>query len=130
MPNLGERDLIAIDASYQTESAHYRPTYPMKGGTDNQKGHLLMVFYDLRKGIPLEVKTETISIGEMRVIKEALDDSRWMTVKNALYSVDRGFIDARYWDTRKQKHQATMITRFKSVNQHPIFSTFLTFFFN
>lgn len=115
MPNLGERSLIAIDASYQKESAHYHPIYPKCGGTDNPKGHLLMTFYDLRKGIPLDVKTETVSIGEMRVIKEALDDSRWMTVKNALYSVDRGFIDARYWDSRKQKYQATMITRFKSI---------------
>ena len=25
MPNLGKRNLIAIDASYQAESAHYRP---------------------------------------------------------------------------------------------------------
>ena len=115
MPNLGERSLIAIDASYQTESTHYRPCYPRHGGTDNQKGHLLMMFYDLRKGIPLDVKTETTSIGEMRVIKEALDDSRWMTLKNALYSVDRGFIDARYWDARKQKYQATVVTRFKSI---------------
>jgi IS4 transposase len=36
-----------------------------------------------------------------------------MTVKHALYSVDRAFIDARYWDARKQKYQATMVTRFK-----------------
>jgi hypothetical protein len=75
MPNLGKRSLIAIDASYQAESAHYRPCYPMHGGADNQKGHLLMMFYDLRKGIPLDVKTETVSIGEMRAIKEALDDN-------------------------------------------------------
>jgi hypothetical protein len=115
MPNLGERSLIAIDASYQTESAHYRPVYPGHGGTDNQKGHLLMVFYDLRKGIPLDVKTETASIGEMRVIKEALDDNCWMTVKHALYSVDRAFIDTRYWDARKQKYQATMVARFKKI---------------
>jgi Transposase DDE domain len=115
LPNLGKRSLIAIDASYQAESAHYRPTYPMNGGADNQKGHLLMMFYDLRKGIPLDVKTETVSIGEMRVIKEALDDNRWMTVKHALYSVDRGFIDARYWDARKLKYQATMVTRFKKI---------------
>jgi len=27
----------------------------------------------------------------------------------------RGFIDARYWDARKQKYRATMITRFKSI---------------
>jgi len=32
-----------------------------------------MTFYDLRKGIPLDVKTETASVGEMRVIKEALE---------------------------------------------------------
>lgn len=114
IPSLGKRDIIAIDASYQTESAHYHPVYPMQDGTDNQKGHMLMTFYDLRKGIPLDVKTETTSLGEMRVIKEALDYSHWMSVKNALYSVDRAFIDARYWDERKRKYSATMVTRFKS----------------
>ncbi|MCP4471468.1 MAG: IS4 family transposase [Gammaproteobacteria bacterium] len=115
MPNLGERKLIAIDASYQTESAHYQPVYPKAGGTDNQKGHMLMTFYDLRKGIPLDVKTETTSRGEMRVIKEALDHSHWMAIKNALYSVDRAFIDVRYWDERKRLYRATMVTRFKSI---------------
>jgi len=115
IPNLGERHVIAIDVAYQTESAHYKPVYPMDGGTDNQKGHLLLTFYDLRKGIPLDVKTETTSLGEMRVLKEALDHSHWMEVKNALYSVDRAFIDVRYWDERKRKYKATMITRFKSI---------------
>jgi len=113
--NLGEREVIAIDASYQTESSHYAPCYPKQGGTDNQKGHMLMTFYDLRKGIPLDVKTETASRGEMRVIKENIEQSHWMEIKNALYSVDRAFIDARYWDERKKKYQATMITRFKSL---------------
>jgi len=114
MPTLDNRDIIAIDASYQTESAHYKPTYPMQGGTDNQKSHMLMTFYDLRKGIPVDVKTETTSMGEMRVIKEGLDHSQWMEVKNALYSVDRAFMDARYWDERKARYKATIITRFKS----------------
>jgi len=41
MPNLGERSLIAIDASYQKEPAHYHPVYPKYGGTENPKGHLL-----------------------------------------------------------------------------------------
>jgi hypothetical protein len=118
MPNLGERDVIAVDASYQTESAHYNPVYPMTGGTDNQKGHMLMTFYDLRKGIPVDVKIETTSLGEMRVLKEALDHSHWMAVKNALYSVDRAFIDARYWDERKRKFNATMVTRFKSIMKY------------
>ena len=118
MPNLGKRSIIAIDASYQKESAHYNPVYPMQGGTDNQKGHMLMTFYDLRKGVPLDVKAKTTSLGEMRVIKEELDDSHWMRVKNALYSVDRAFIDVRYWDVRKQKYNATMITRFKSIMKY------------
>lgn len=118
MPNLGNRPVIAIDASYQTESVHYHPVYPMQGGTDNQKGHMLMTFYDLRKGIPLDSKAETISRGEMRVIKEGLDDSRWMEVKNALYSVDRAFIDARYWDRLKQTYGASMVTRFKSIMKY------------
>ncbi len=112
--NVGEREVIAIDASYQTESSHYAPLYPKQGGADNQKGHMLMTFYDLRKGVPLDVKTETTSRGEMRVIKENIEQSHWMEIKNALYSVDRAFIDARYWDERKKKYQATMITRFKS----------------
>lgn len=118
MPNLGSRPIIAIDASYQSESVHYHPVYPMQGGTDNQKGHMLMTFYDLRKGIPLDIKTETTSRGEMRVIKEGLDDSRWMEVKNALYSVDRAFIDIRYWDSLKKTYQATMVTRFKSIMKY------------
>ena len=112
--SLGTREVIAIDASYQTESAHYEPHYPMEGGNDNQKGHMLMTFYDVRKGIPLDVKTETSSLGEMKVIKRLLDDNPWMRVKGGLYSVDRAFIDIRLWDQRKQKHQATMVTRFKS----------------
>jgi hypothetical protein len=115
LPNLGKRDVIAIDASYQTESAHYDGKYPMAGGTDNQKGHMLMCFYDLRKGIPIDVKTETASRGEMRVLKEALEHSHWMQVNNALYSVDRAFIDARYWDERKRKYNATKVTRFKTI---------------
>jgi hypothetical protein len=118
MPNLGNRDVIAIDASYQTESVHYHPVYPKQGGTDNQKGHMLMTFYDCRKGIPLDIKSETVSRGEMRVIKEGLDDSRWMEVKNALYTVDRAFIDVRYWDRLKQSHKATTVTRFKSIMKY------------
>ncbi len=74
-----------------------------------------MTFYDLQKGIPVDVITETTSQGEMRVIKEAFDHSHWMAIKHALYSVDRAFIDARYWDDLKQRHQATMVTRFKSI---------------
>jgi len=114
MTNLGKRSVIAVDASYQTESMHYRPVHPKQGGTDNQKGHMLMAFYDLRRGMPVDVKTQTSSMAELRVLKDAQDASQWMRVKNALYSVDRGFIDIRYWDERQQRYGATVVTRFKS----------------
>jgi hypothetical protein len=120
MTRLKKRDVIAIDATYQTESTHYNPIYPMQKGTDNQKGHMLMTFYDLRKGIPLDVTTETSSMGEMRVIKEGLDHNHWTAIKNALYSVDRAFMDARYWDERKKRFNATIVTRFKSNTAYQI----------
>ena len=106
---------MAIDTTYQTESAHYRPIYPSKGGHDNQKGHVLSMIYDIRYGIPLAVNTETISIGEMRVLKREDEPvHRWMCVKNAIYVVDRAFIDGRYWDKRQEKFASTVITRMKS----------------
>lgn len=119
MPDLGEREVFAIDASYQTESAHYAPIYPNqkdekgKKGTDNQKGHLSMLLYDLRKGLPVDVITQTKSIGEMRLIKEYADE--WTTIKDSIYVVDRAFLDARYWDDRKAKFNVTTITRWKSI---------------
>jgi len=38
-----------------------------------------------------------------------------MTVRNTLYNIDRSFIEARYWDVRKQKYQTTIVTRFKNI---------------
>ena len=114
MDRLGIRQVYAIDASYQTESTHYGAVYPKAGGSDNQKGHMKMAVYDLRKGIPIAVHTDTRSIGEMRVIKEVPQLSDAMKVKNALFVVDRGFVDARYWEERKKKFNITTITRFKS----------------
>lgn len=118
MPGLGDRAVFAIDASYQTESSHYAPVYPNekgldgKKGTDNQKGHLSMLLYDLRKAVPVEVITETKSIGEMRLIKESAQE--WTKVKEGIYVVDRAFLDARYWNERKDKYKVTTITRWKS----------------
>jgi hypothetical protein len=74
-----------------------------------------MTYYDLRKGIPVNVKTETASLGEMRALKE--NDSHavdWSRIRNAIYVVDRAFIDGTYWDERKAKLKATVITRLKS----------------
>lgn len=113
---IGQRSIIAIDATYQKESSHYRRVLPTEGGSDNQKGHMLLTYYDLRRGIPLHVKTTTASLGEMRVLKE--DDreaeKKYSRVRRAIYVVDRAFVDGAFWDKRKKSFQATMITRMKS----------------
>lgn len=112
---LGTRAVIAIDATYQQESVHYTAIHPSEGGGDNQKGHLLLTFYDVRKGIPLGVVTETQSISEIKLLKQGMNRSQdLMEVKNAIYSVDRAFIDGPYWDERKKKYQSTVVTRMKS----------------
>ncbi len=112
---VGQRPVLAIDATYQAESSHYARVLPAEGGDDNQKGHMVLTYYDLRRGIPVNVKTETASMGEMRVLKgddsEAVD---WSRIRRAIYVVDRAFIDATYWDERKRSLQTTVITRMKS----------------
>jgi hypothetical protein len=85
---LGTRSVFAIDASYQDESSHYQPVYPGEGGTDNRKGHMNMTTYDMRAGIAVDSNTETISIDEMRFIKEGWIAPHWTCQKHALYVVD------------------------------------------
>lgn len=111
---LGTRSIYALDATYQNESSHYQPCYPHEGGTDNRKGHMTLTTYDLRAGIAVDSNTETRSIDEMRFVKDVWRASWWTRQKNALYVVDRAFIEARYWDQRKKDVQATVITRMKS----------------
>ncbi len=111
---LGTRPIYALDATYQDESSHYQPCYPHEGGTDNRKGHMTLTTYDLRAGIAVDSNTETRSIDEMRFVKEVWRASWWTRQKNALYVVDRAFIEARYWDQRNKDVQATVITRMKS----------------
>ena len=117
---LGTRAIFAIDASYQEESSHYQPLYPGEGGTDNKKGHMNMTTYDMRAGIAVNSTTETVSIDEMRFIKEVWTASHWTCQKNAIYVVDRAFIEARYWDQRKAKYGATVITRMKSTFKYQV----------
>jgi len=113
---LGQRPVLAIDATYQEESSHYYRVLPKEGGCDNQKGHMLLTYYDLRYGIPIDVKTETESLGEMRVLKaDHRMNTDWSRTPGALYIVDRAFIDGRYWDERKKRFKATVITRYKSI---------------
>jgi len=120
MEELGARSIYAIDATYQKESSHYQPVYPSDGGTDNRKGHMAMTTYDMRAGIAVDSNTETTSIDEMRFLKEGWIAPQWTCKKNALYVVDRAFIEARYWDQRKTKYRATVITRMKSVFKYQI----------
>ena len=95
---IGSREVIATDATYQSESAHYAPRYPkLDGGDDNQKGYVLLSHFDVRHGIALDVTTETRSLGEMRVLKR--EESNGLTglrMKRAIHLVDRAFIDGRF----------------------------------
>ncbi len=111
---LNNRPVYAIDATYQTESTHFYPVHPKQGGEDNQKGHLLLHTYDMRHAIPVDVGVDTQSIGEMRFVKEQWASAYWSKQKNALYVVDRAFVDFRYWDVRKKQVKATVISRMKS----------------
>jgi hypothetical protein len=117
---LDGRDIYAMDVTYQKESLHYRPIYPMAGGVDNSKGHLILTTYDLRKGVAIDVSAQTESVGEMRFVKERWGSSFWTSKKNAIYVVDRAFIDGYYWDERKKKHQASVITRIKSTLKYQV----------
>ncbi|MCP4090324.1 MAG: transposase, partial [Gammaproteobacteria bacterium] len=111
---LGSRPLLALDATYQSESSHYQPVYPSQGGTDNKKGHMALTTYDLRAGIPVDTQTDTRSVDEMRFVKEFWRQGDWTCVKGAIYVVDRAYIQASYWDVRKSRYDATVITRLKS----------------
>ncbi len=79
-----------------------------------------MTTYDMRAGIAVDSNTETTSIDEMRFIKEGWIAAHWTCQKNAIYVVDRAFIEARYWDLRKTKYRTTLITRMKSSFKYQI----------
>ena len=117
---LGDRALYAIDATYQDESSHYHASYPHDGGTDNRKGHMTLTTYDMRAGIAVDSNTETKSIDEMRFVKEVWRASWWTSQKNAIYVVDRAYIEPRYWDQRKTQVNATVITRMKTTFKYQV----------
>ena len=115
MPGLGSRAVGAIDGTYQHESAHFKRRTPKQGGEDNAKGHALLTFYNLRTGLPRDVFVETRSRHETRLLRDYDRDAQAMTrTRNRVWLVDRAFIDAPFWDTKKAKLASTMITRMKS----------------
>lgn len=118
---LANREVIATDATYLSESSHYAPVYPQEGGTDNQKGHMVLSHYDLRKGIPLSGAVRTQSLGEMRVLKEVAAQSlSCLRRRGAIHVVDRAFIDGRFWDDRFKLDACSVITRMKSVLKYTV----------
>ena len=124
LDGLGQRPVCAIDATYQTESSRYFRVLPKEGGNDNQKGHMLLTYYDLRKGVPVHVTTETASMGEMRVCKEVTPTAfDWAGVRHGIFVVDRAFIDGRHWDQKKTNYNITVITRLKSTLKYKIINT-------
>jgi len=113
---LGERAVIATDATYQAESCHYYPVSPSQGGVDNKKGHQHLTHFDMRTGIPLMSLIEAESMAEIRLLREGgrRGESDCMGIKAAIHVADRAFIDAAYWDKKKSKLNSTLITCMKS----------------
>ena len=115
IPGLGDRPVRAIDGTYQAESAHCRRRTPRQGGEDNPKGHALLSFYNLRLGVPEDVRVDTRSRHETRILRDYDQDAQALTrERRGLWLVDRAFIDAPFWDAKQRALQVTMITRMKS----------------
>ncbi|VAW65670.1 hypothetical protein MNBD_GAMMA11-1871 [hydrothermal vent metagenome] len=82
----------------------------------------------MRHGVPVDVGVDTHSTGEMRFVKEQWKCAYWTKQKNALYVVDRAFIDFRYWDIRnwdirKKEVKATVISRMKKNFKYEVLKT-------
>jgi len=84
---------------------------------------MALATYDLRAGIAVDTQTDTTSVDEMRFVKEYWQQDHWTCVKNAIYVVDRAYIQPSYWDLRKKKHNATVITRLKSTFVYDVLGT-------
>lgn len=112
LKGIGNRSIYALDATYQIESSHFSKLTPSQGGTDSSKGHMELVTFDLRAGIPINVDVDTSSIAEVRFVKERWDYCDLTSERNSLWVVDRAFIDSNYWDARRRQG-VTVITRMK-----------------
>jgi hypothetical protein len=114
LPELGVRPVHAMDGTYQKESAHFGRCTPRQGGEDNPKGHALLSFYNVRLGCPADVYVDTRSRHETALLRDYDQSKQAMTrQRGALWLVDRGFIDARFWDNHKRRLGITMITPMK-----------------
>ena len=115
IPGLGSRPVYALDGTYEEPSAHFRHCPPREGGDHNPKGHGLLTFHNLRLGVPVDVQVEVLNRHETTVLRDYDKTPDAVTQhRNALFVVDRAFIDAPFWDVKKAKLGITMITRMKS----------------
>ena len=111
---LGNRPIFAFDGSYQKESAHYKRTTPKNGGDDNHKGHMMLTAFDVRMGIPVDVAIETTNSHETRVLTDNFDvEGGCLRQRNAIFVVDRAFVNMPLWDRHKKRYGQTSITRWK-----------------
>jgi len=65
-----DRAVLAMDGTYQHESAHFRKSTPRNGGEDNPKGHALLTFYDVRLGCPCDVQMDTRNRHETTLLRD------------------------------------------------------------
>lgn len=115
IPGLDTRPVYALDGTYEAPSAHFRHRPPREGGDHNPKGHGLLTFHNLRLGVPVDVQVEVRNRHEITVLRDYEKTPQAVTRRrNALFAVDRAFIDASFWDRKKATLGITMITRMKS----------------
>ncbi|MFZ1574735.1 MAG: hypothetical protein WAT36_05780 [Chromatiaceae bacterium] len=115
IPDLGGRPVRAIDGTDQAESAPCRRRTPQQGGEDHPKGHALLSFYNLRRGVPEDVRVDTRRRHETRILRDYDQEPQALTrERRGLWLVDRACIDAAFWDAKQRALPITMITRMKS----------------
>ncbi len=70
IPGRGDRPVRAIDGTYQAESAPCRRRTPQQGGEDPPQGHALLRCYNLRLGVPEDVRVDTRRRHETRILRD------------------------------------------------------------
>ncbi len=59
----------------------------------------------------------------MHFVKKYWQQRYWTCIKNVIYVMDHAYIQARYWDERKTRYKATVITRLKSTFVYEVLET-------
>lgn len=111
---VADREVYAVDGSYQKESAHFNRTTPKQGGSDNPKGHMMLTLYDVKMGAPIDVCIETRNQHEIPVFKRYRDQPQsYLCQRHAIWVADRAFVDMPFWDEQNRRYKQTVVTRMK-----------------